>query len=880
MRAAAIGLACGAALLQTRAQLPEPAAVAVLGSAAAVLLLLLLLWSARAGWRYFPVMARTGIVAVAVRVSLIWFVAIIGGFLWAAWLAHGALAPSLAPEDEGRDFIVVGTIDNLPYRFAEGARFNFAVERVEDRTGKALLPMPVPPRIAISWYSGSRPPKSAPGKVPKPGKKAQAGEGGEGGKVGEVGEIGNVQPGERWRLTVRLQRPHGNANPHGFDYEAWLLEQGVRATGYVRADRANGRRDAYVASANNLIERSRAGLRARIEQALDGRQYAGVIVALVVGDQRGIGQSDWQVFNRTGIGHLVSISGLHITMVAGLFAWVAFTLWRHSFFTGAQLPLLLPAQKVAALVGAVSALLYVLLAGFGVPAQRTLYMLIVVAVALWCNRLSDFSHVLCTALGVVVVIDPWAVLWPGFWLSFGAVAVIVYATAGRTTARPVRTRTGTEQSGWERTDMDHSSLDQPPGTPATRMLVWLRQWWPALKLGAHTQYAVTLGLLPLTMLLFSQVSLISPVANAVAIPLISLVITPLALAGSMLPTVLGTPLLVLAHWLVEWLAACLAWFSGLRYAVWTAPAPPWWLFCSAMFGTLWLLAPRGWPVRWLGLATWIPLLAAQSTHPAPGRMTVTAFDVGQGMALLVETSSHRLLYDTGPTYGPDSNAGGRVLVPYLRARGIARLDGVVVSHSDVDHAGGALTVLDNVRADWVLSSLAPGHPIARAARQHVSCAAGQQWTWDGVLFEVLHPLAASRSDAAIKSNARSCVLRITASGKSVLLAGDIEAAQEARLVQQEGGRLRADVLLAPHHGSGTSSTPAFLQAVLPQAAIFQVGHRNRYGHPKKEVYQRYGDLGIERLRTDRTGALTIEVGPSIEIRRFRYTDARYWHDQP
>ena len=664
-----------------------------------------------------------------------------------------------------------------------------------------------------------------------------------------------MQPGERWQLTVRLQRPHGNANPYGFDYEAWLLEQGVRATGYVRPARDNRRLDSFVLNAGNVIEHSRAVLRARILAALPGKPYAGVIVALVVGDQRGIDQSDWKVFNRTGIGHLVSISGLHITMVAGLFALAAFTLWRYSFFTRAQLPLRLPAQKLAALVGAATALFYVLLAGFGVPAQRTLYMLMVVAIALWLNRITSVSHVLCTALGVVVVIDPWAALWPGFWLSFGAVAIILYATVGRVVLRPSRydERTGCHAA------------------PSRR-----DQFWLALRAGTRTQYAVTLGLVPLTMLLFGQVSVVSPLANAVAIPLISLVVTPLALVGSMLPAPLTAPLLGLAHLLVEWLAACLQWFSALRYAVWSAPVPPLWLFCWAMFGTLWLLAPRGWPARWIGLATWIPLLATEPSHPEPGRMTVTAFDVGQGMALLIETSGHRLLYDSGPSYGPESNAGNRILLPYLRARGIGRLDGMVVSHSDADHAGGALSVLDGMSVGWVLSSLRHQHPVAQAARQHVQCAAGQGWTWDGVRFEMLHPLPASYADSTLKPNARTCALKITANGKSMLLAGDIEAAQEAQLLERDAGQLQADVLLAPHHGSGTSSTPAFLLAVRPQAAIFQVGYRNRYQHPKKEVYERYGALQIQRLRTDQAGALTIDFDETVRIGSYREPRARYW----
>jgi competence protein ComEC len=805
MRMAILGFALGAAWLQMQAALPPLAWLLAVFSVPPV-------WLMTRRWLR-P--AWLGIVALL-------FGAVIG-FCWAAWLAHCALAPQLAAADEGQDIKVVGTIDNLPYRFSQGVRFNFAVERPAGR---------VPPKIALSWYSGYR---------------------------DQVTEVPDLQPGERWQLTARLQRPHGNANPYTFDYEAWLLEQGLRATGYVRVARDNQRLDSFVFSVSNAVEHSRSVLRQRILHALPGKPYAGVIVALVVGDQRGIDQADWQVFNRTGIGHLISISGLHITMVAGLFALAAFTLWRWSFFTRAQLPLLLPAQKVAALVGAAVALLYVLLAGFGVPAQRTLYMLMVVAAALWLNRLTSISHVLCTALGVVLVIDPWAVLWPGFWLSFSAVAIILYATVGRTT--PSRAAAPRPQA-----DVAHVPVP----------LTYRERFWLVLRVGAHTQYVVTFGLVPMTMLLFGQVSVVSPLANAVAIPLISLVVTPLALIGSMLPAVLAAPVLGLAHWLVEVLALCLQWFSAMRYAVWSAPQPPFWQFCWAMFGTLWLLAPRGWPVRWLGLATWIPLLAAETTHPAPGRMTVTAFDVGQGMALLIETSGHRLLYDTGPAYSPESNAGNRVLLPYLRGRGINALDGIIVSHSDADHSGGALSVLEGMRTGWVLSSLSPHHAIAQAARQHVHCAAGQRWRWDGVDFEILHPQPDSYASHALKANARSCTLKITAGGKSMLLAGDIEAEQEAQLLDHAMERLSADVLIAPHHGSGTSSTYAFVQAVKPQLVLFLVGHRNRYRHPKQEVVERYTQLGITSLRTDRSGAITLEFGDSIIASAYRRDAARYW----
>jgi competence protein ComEC len=784
MRCAILGFVGGAAYLQTFGELPGQA---VLLSCAALAIVLLA--------------ALRGPLRASVAGALL-------GFCWAALIAHIALTPQLAKDDEGRDVTLIGTIDSLPYRFDQGVRFNFAVEQV---VGAKML---VPPRVSLAWYRGFR---------------------------DTVQQVGAVQPGERWQLTVRLQRPHGNANPYGFDYEVWQLEQGVRATGYVRPEGDRNRRlDSFVFSIGNLVEHCRATLRDRILRTLPGKQYAGVIVALVVGDQRAIDQSDWAVFNRTGISHLISISGLHITMIAGMFAMLASWLWRRSFFTRAQLPLLLPAQKVAALTGAGVALLYVLLAGFGIPAQRTLYMLTVVAVALWSGRISSVSHVLCTALGVVVLLDPWAVLWPGFWLSFGAVAIILFATVGRT---------GVPQTGF----------------------------WNVLTLGAHTQYVVTLGLVPLTMLLFAQVSIVSPVANAVAIPLVSFIVTPLALAGSMLPSPLSDILLGLAHMAVQALAMFLGWIGASPLAVWSAPAPAPWVFCFALAGTLWMLAPRGWPQRWVGAAAWLPLLATLPSRPEQGEVAVTAFDVGQGMALLIETGGHRLLYDAGPLYSPESNGGNRVIGPYLKARGIDALDGMIITHSDADHAGGALAVMQAVKVGWVASSLWSTHPIVRAARVHTRCVAGQRWKWDGVEFEMLQPTLASYDNPALKPNARGCTLHIRAGGHSMLLAADIEAAQEGQLVIGSAGKLRADVLLAPHHGSGTSSTAGFLLAVQPALGVFQVGYRNRYHHPKAEVYERYREMGIGRMRTDEAGAIMLHFGAQVQASGYRAEHQRYWY---
>jgi competence protein ComEC len=422
----------------------------------------------------------------------------------------------------------------------------------------------------------------------------------------------------------------------------------------------------------------------------------------------------------------------------------------------------LPAQKAAALAGALVALLYVLLAGFGVPAQRAFYMLAVVALALWCGRITSMSHVLCLALGVAVLRDPWAMLWPGFWLSFGAVAAILYACSGRL------------------------------GVPT-------RGWRAGLVVAARTQWAVTLGLAPLTLLLFGQVSLVSPLANAVAIPVISLFVTPLALAGSVLPSPLADLVLGSAHLAIVVLVWPLTWLSAPALAVWPAPAPaptPW-IIVLALAGTAWMLAPRGWPQRWAGLAVWTPLL----THmPTAGRFDITAFDVGQAMALLVETQHHRLLYDTGPLYAPGASGATRVILPYLRGRDIGRLDALVISHSDLDHIGGAEAVLQTVRVGQLISSLPDGHRLLGKAMRPARCSAGQAWHWDGVRFEMLAPDGASYANPRLKSNARSCVLRISAGGKAILLAGDIEAAQETALLHLNADRMRADVLLVPHQG--------------------------------------------------------------------------------
>lgn len=720
------------------------------------------------------------------------------GFGWAAVRAQWRLADALPSSWEGRDVRLEGVIAALPQSAGALARFEFEVERI--LTPGAIVPR----RVMLSWW-GARIRGASSGAGPE------------------------LAPGERWRLTVRLRRPHGGANPHGFDYEYWLLERALRATGYVRTGDPALRLAPLVHAPLYWVERARDVLRMRIVQALEGEPYAGVIAALAIGDQRAIPPEQWRTFTRTGVNHLMSISGLHVTMISGLVYALVSGLWRRS----PRLALAFAAPRAASLAGLTAAFAYALLAGFAVPAQRTVYMLAVVAAALWFGAGESPLRVLSLALLAVVVLDPWAVLAPGFWLSFGAVAAIFYACAGRLGPEP-------------------------------RLYSWCR-----------VQVAVTVALVPPLLALFQHVSAVSLLANAFAIPLVGLVVVPLALAGAVAPFdfVLDCAhaALRLAMWPLEALAAA-------PFAVWTQPAPPAAALFAAVAGVLVLLAPPGFPARWLGLVLFAPLFAAAPTPVAPGALQLTVLDVGHGLAAVARTAHHALVYDTGPSFGAHADSGSRTLLPFLRASGVKRVDVLVVSHDDDDHSGGAQSLLEALPVDRVLASLPEADPILVQAEQGLRCFSGQRWQWDGVTFEILHPERERLAETPARTNDRSCVLRIVAAGASVLLPGDIEKRSERTLVGAHGAGLRADVLLAPHQGSRTSSSAPFVEAVSPRAVVFPVGYRNRFGHPHPEVVARYRAIGAALYRTDRDGAVSIEIGPSgeVAIEPYRSRHRRYW----
>lgn len=768
----------GVWLLQQQAELPSLSTAILLAAALPAALL-------------FP---QGGAALGVIQRALLAFLCAALGYYWAATLAHWRLADHLPIEWEARDMHIVGVVASVPQVDVRSVRFQFDVERVLTPRANA------PQHITLAWWrSATRDP------------------------------LATVYPGERWELTVRLRRPRGTANPGGFDYEAWLFERGIRATGYVRAKSANRRVTSMVHAPRYWIQAARAKIRDRIERALTDKPYAGVIVALAVGEQRAIPAQQWQVFTRTGVNHLMSISGLHVTMVSGLVSWLAYVLWRRN----PRLTLRLPARKAAAAFGLAAALGYTFLAGFAVPAQRTLYMLAVAAVALWSGTAGSVSAVLAAALLVVLVLDPWAVRAPGFWLSFGAVAVIFYVTVGRPAARH-----------------------------------WLKNW-------ATVQWAVTLGLVPALLSLFQQVSLVSPLANAVAIPLISLIVVPLTLIGIAVPFDL---VLHIAHWVMQLCMGMLEWLSAMPEAVWRQHAPPPWSVCAAVIGLVWLLLPRGFPARWLGVVAFLPIFLALPAPIAEGAAKLTVLDVGHGLAVVAQTRRHALLYDTGPSFGPDADGGTRIVIPYLRAAGIRRLDGLVVSHDDIDHSGGAASVLSDLPVGWLLTSLPDMDPLLLQADESMRCHAGQSWEWDTVRFEILAPARESYSDAAVKDNDRSCVLRISTRSGDILLPADIERRGERALVDAYGSELHADVLVAPHQGSRTSSSDEFVEKVNPQIVIFPVGYRNRFGHPHPKVVARYRAIGSRIYRTDRDGAITLSLSASgrIYVEAHRAVYRRYW----
>ncbi|KAF4558974.1 DNA internalization-related competence protein ComEC/Rec2 [Pseudomonas sp. CES] len=683
------------------------------------------------------------------------------GLCWACWSAQQALDDRLAPGLDGRTLWLDGQVVGLPTRTAQGVRFELDAAR----SRRAELPQ----RLQLSWFDG--PP---------------------------------LRASEQWRLAVTLQRPAGLLNPHGPDREAQLLARRVGATGTVKA----GQSLAPVAG----------GWRDTLRQRLlaveaNGRQAA--MVALVLGDGAGLAREDWQTLQATGTVHLLVISGQHIGLVAGLLYGLVAGLARWGLW-----PARLPWLPWACGLAMAAALAYGWLAGGGVPVQRACLMLAVVL--LWRLRFRQLGATLplLLALVAVLLLEPLAALLPGFWLSFAAVATLVYCFSARLGSwRP-----------WQ---------------------AWTRAQW-----------VIAIGLLPVLLATGLPVSLSAPLANLVAVPWVSLAVLPLALLGTLLLPLggVGEALLWLAGGLLDVLFRLLA--LAAQQPAWLPPALPLWAWLLVCLGALLVLMPRGVPLRGLGgvmlLALWVP----RETVPF-GQVEVWQLDVGQGLAVLLRTRHHNLLYDAGPARG-ESDLGERVVLPTLRKLGVGSLDLMLVSHAHADHAGGAGAIMRGLPVKRLIG----GEVLDDMQLQ--PCASGEQWTWDGVRFSLW------RWADGQSSNDRSCALLVEAQGERLLLAGDMEAgAERAWLAATEAPRI--DWLQSPHHGSRSSSSEAFIRATAPRGVLISRGRNNSFGHPHAQVVERYRRHGVVMHDTAEQGALRLVLGRLGEVESVR-RQRRFWRD--
>lgn len=707
------------------------------------------------------------------------------GLYWSTSYGVHGLAARLPMIDKPIDLEVVGFVQDIPQTTEQGQRFTFVVESTSQEKSLALR------KLSLSTYTNDL----------------------------------LFHASQRAVLTVRIKPPGGFKNNGGFDYEAWLFEQGIDAVGYVKSAHF------LDTSSNNSwakVNLCREWLRDRIIQFIPESSYRGVISALTIGDGSAIDNEQWRVFNRTSTSHLIAISGLHISMIAAFcYAFVSFCGRRFlpsRFFTH------IPLQKIAGSIALLVTIFYSLLTGMSIPTQRTLIMLSVSLAALLINQRVKPSVLLCIALCAVLLWDPLAVISAGFWLSFIAVGALLFGLTGRLGS--------------------HS----------------LRQWCAA-------QWIIFVGLIPVMGLCLHQLSLIGPIANIAAVPMISFLVTPLCLLGALLSPVYpfgATQLWQGADFLLALLWRWLLPLSDFENATIMLPHKSvlqWILFSVGIF---FLMLPRGWLGRWWGLLAFTLLLLPSPQVTEHGDAKISVLDVGQGLAVVVATREHVLIYDAGPRLSDKLDAGASAVVPYLRYEGISGVDKLIISHADNDHSGGMSSIMQDIEVAQVMTG-----SMAKI-KADTSCDNSQRWEWDGVAFEILWPV--DQAPPQDKENNQSCVLKISVGGHAALLTGDIEKPVEYALSTSLGSLLSSDLLIAPHHGSKTSSTLDFVRLVNPAEVVFSSGYLNRFGHPHPEVVNRYAQQGADWFNTAQTGGIIYRLSASGLAREaiFRESHKRYW----
>lgn len=742
----------------------------------------------------------------------------ITGFAYTGWFIHTNLTELAWQEHEGISIRVAGTVLSIPEISDKRQRFDFKIAGLQsdDSLDKSFSG-----KVRLSWYQQ------------KP----------------------IIKIGQQWQFEVRLKRPNGSLNPGGFDYEKWLYQNRILATGYIRNSSFNRQIEQPQTGIMSIAE-LRQLIAVKLDRLLQDYPYKGLVKALSLGIKGDITHAQWKTFIDTGTNHLIAISGLHIGLMASITWMMVYWLWRRSN----TLNRLFPAFYIASASAFLMACFYAALAGFAIPTQRALIMLGVVFIVASFKRELPASYILLYSLIMVLLVDPLSSLSSGFWLSFGAVAVILFTIANRLS--------------------NHTT------------------GFYSLIYSASLQWKIFTGMIPIMLILLNKISIISPLANLVAIPLMSIVIVPFTLLTSLIAlfyeplSILLFSLLVwpvkLLMWWLQWLnTSALADFGFLNpglsnsSTVWHLTDTGWLPMGLMIAGSVWLLMPKGVPGRWLGIILFLPAFLNTVPQMKPGNVQLSVLDVGQGLAIIVRTARHSLLYDTGDKYSQTFNFADQAIIPFARISGIRRFDKVIVSHGDKDHAGSINEILSAIAVEE-LSSGEPARLIVnerKFSQNKNNCVRGQYWQWDRVSFQILSP---DPLKSYHKSNNRSCVLLVTSSaGQSFLLTGDIEKEIEKQILKDYPD-LKADVLVIPHHGSKTSSSAEFLRQLNPDIAIFSTGYRNRFHFPAQKILKRYQSMNIKLFNTT-NGALDITSNisnNSLSIKQFRYSDRHFWHRAP
>jgi len=635
-----------------------------------------------------------------------------------------------------------------------------------------------------------------------------------------------IHAGRSYELSVRLKPPRGLVNPGGFDFERWLFLEGYGATGYVRHGDAASRETDSIARA--WLEQ-RATIAARIRETVGAPDARALLTALALGERFAFTDEHWATFRRTGTSHLVAISGLHVGIVSALLFFVSRWLWLRG-------PTLLAVfdLEAAAVISFAGAIIYAALAGFSIPTQRALIMLAVALLALTSRRVTTMAAGLSAAVLFVLLWEPLAPLSASFWLSFAAVALLWQLGNVRARGEGVAVRA-----------------------------------WRALCNVGRIQWGISIGLVPIVVVIFGELSLVSPFVNFFAIPLFSLVLVPLTLLATAMLTVdpVGIMLLGVAAALAEWIYAVLAVLAERPWAALPIPA-----LAAGSAALLWgsilfALPAHALPGRYLAWIAALGSLSVTPERPESGAFEATVLDVGHGLAVLLRTHEHTVLFDTGARYRSGFDSAEQIILPALRHLGIRKLDIVIVSHADNDHAGGLDTMLEAFPRALLIAG--PDLDASRA----VSCRRGQYWEWDGVHFEIMHP----PDGFPVFGNDSSCVLKVSTANYVLLLTGDLERRGERSLLAAELD-LNADVVVVPHHGSATSSSSALTVATRPVYAVVSAGYANQWGFPKEDVVTRWLRVGAAMIVTGEAGAVSLRFGPGddFELRRRRARSRRPW----